>query len=111
MNVYVGNLSYGTSSDDLRTAFEAYGEVTSANVISDRDSGRSKGFGFVEMSNDASARQAIEKLNGSEIDGRTITVNEARPREERPRSGGGGGGRRGGGGGGYGGGGGGRGRY
>ncbi len=98
MNVYVGNLPYSTSSEDLRAAFEAYGEVTAANVISDRDSGRSKGFGFVEMSNDAQAKEAIEKLNGSEMDGRTITVNEARPREERPR-GGSGGGRRGGGGG------------
>ncbi|HDP35433.1 MAG TPA: RNA-binding protein [Candidatus Hydrogenedentes bacterium] len=102
MNVYVGNLPYTTSSDDLRVAFEAFGEVTSANVISDRDSGRSKGFGFVEMSDDAQAKEAIEKLNGTEMDGRTITVNEARPREDRPR----GGGRRGGGG--YGGG---RGRY
>ncbi len=108
MNVYVGNLPYSTSSDDLREAFEAFGEVTSANVISDRDSGRSKGFGFVEMSDDSAAKEAIEKLNGTEMDGRTITVNEARPREDRPR-GGGGGGRRGGGGG-YGGGGG-RGRY
>lgn len=108
MNVYVGNLPYSTSSDDLREAFEAFGEVTSANVISDRDSGRSKGFGFVEMSDASAANEAIEKLNGSEMDGRTITVNEARPREDRPR-GGGGGGRRGGGGG-YGGGGG-RGRY
>ncbi len=113
MNVYVGNLPYNTSSDDLREAFEAFGEVTSANVISDRDSGRSKGFGFVEMSDDAQAQEAIDKLNGTEMDGRTITVNEARPREDRPRGGGGGGGRRsgGGGGGGYGGGGGGRGRY
>jgi cold-inducible RNA-binding protein len=111
MNVYVGNLPYSTSSDDLREAFEAYGEVTSANVISDRDSGRSKGFGFVEMSDGTAAKEAIEKLNGTEMDGRTITVNEARPREERPRGGGGGGGRRGGGGGYGGGGGGGRGRY
>ena len=109
MNVYVGNLSYGTSSSDLRELFEAFGEVTSANVISDRDSGRSKGFGFVEMADDSAAKAAIEKLNGTEVDGRTITVNEARPREDR---GGrpGGGGRSGGGrsGGGYGGG---RGRY
>ena len=97
MNVYVGNLPYNTSSDDLREMFEAFGEVTSANVISDRDSGRSKGFGFVEMSDDAQAQEAIEKLNGTEMDGRTVTVNEARPREDRPRGGGGGGGRRGGG--------------
>lgn len=109
MNVYVGNLSYGTASDDLRELFEAYGEVTSANVISDRDSGRSKGFGFVEMADDAQAREAIEKLNGQEVGGRTITVNEARPREDRGGRGGGGGG---GGRGGYGGGrGGGRSRY
>ncbi|MCK5863125.1 MAG: RNA-binding protein [Candidatus Hydrogenedentes bacterium] len=111
MNVYVGNLPYSTGSEDLREAFEAFGEVTSSNVISDRDSGRSKGFGFVEMSDDAAAREAIEKLNGTEMDGRTITVNEARPREDRPRGGGGGGGRGGGGGGYGGGGGGGRGRY
>lgn len=104
MNVYVGNLSYGTSSDDLRELFEAYGEVTSANVISDRDSGRSKGFGFVEMADDAQAREAIEKLNGQEVGGRTITVNEARPREDRGGRGGGGGGGRGGYGGGRGGG-------
>ena len=91
MNVYVGNLPYNTSSDDLREMFEAFGEVTSANVISDRDSGRSKGFGFVEMSDDAQAQEAIEKLNGTEMDGRTVTVNEARPREDRPRGGGGGG--------------------
>jgi RNA recognition motif-containing protein len=115
MNVYVGNLAYTTSSDDLSEAFSAFGEVTSANVISDRDSGRSKGFGFVEMSDDAQAREAIEKLNGTEMDGRTITVNEARPREDRGgrgggggRSGGGGYGGGRGGGGGYGGG---RGRY
>ena len=99
MNVYVGNLPYSTTSDALREAFEAFGEVTSANVISDRDSGRSKGFGFVEMSDDASAKEAIEKLNGTEMDGRTVTVNEARPREDRPRGGGRGGGGYGGGGG------------
>ncbi len=105
MNVYVGNLPYTTSSEDLRDLFSAYGEVNSANVISDRDSGRSKGFGFVEMADDAAAKTAIDKLNGTEIDGRTITVNEARPREERSSN------RRSGGGGGYGGGGRGRGRY
>jgi len=105
MNVYVGNLPYTTSSDDLRDLFASYGEVTSANVISDRDSGRSKGFGFVEMADDSAAQTAIEELNGKEMDGRAITVNEARPREDRNN-------RRGGGGGGYGGGGGrGRGRY
>lgn len=92
MNVYVGNLSYGTSSEELRTLFEEFGEVTSANVISDRDSGRSKGFGFVEMADDDAAKSAIEKLNGTEIGGRTITVNEARPREDRGNRGGGRGG-------------------
>ncbi len=106
MNVYVGNLPYTTSSDDLRDLFASYGEVTSANVISDRDSGRSKGFGFVEMADDSAAQTAIEELNGKEMDGRAITVNEARPREDRNNRRGGGGG------GGYGGGGGrGRGRY
>lgn len=97
MNVYVGNLPYTTSSDDLRELFEQFGEVTSANVIADRDSGRSKGFGFVEMADDEQAKQAIEKLNGHEMDGRAVTVNEARPRESRPprsdRRGGFGGGR------------------
>jgi len=94
MDIYVGNLSYSTSSEDLRELFSAYGEVTSANVISDRDSGRSKGFGFVEMANAEEARTAISKLNGAEVSGRNITVNEARPREERaPRRGGFGGGR------------------
>ena len=105
--LYCGNLSYGVSSSDLEQMFSQYGTVVSAQVISDRDTGRSKGFGFVEMENDADAQAAIEGLNGNENDGRTLTVNEARPREDR---GGGGGGRRGGGGGGgYGGGGGGRG--
>lgn len=92
MNIYVGNLSYSTSSNDLRELFEPFGDVTSANVISDRDSGRSKGFGFVEMADDNQARHAIEKLNGTEIAGRAITVNEARPREERSNRGGGRGG-------------------
>ena len=102
--LYCGNLSYGVSSSDLEQLFSQYGTVVSAQVISDRDTGRSKGFGFVEMENDADAQAAIESLNGNENDGRTLTVNEARPREDR---GGGGGRRGGGGGGGYGGGGGG----
>lgn len=90
MNIYVGNLSYSTRDEDLREAFEAFGDVAEARVISDRDTGRSRGFGFVEMSNDNEARAAIEKLNGADLQGRTISVNEARPREERkPRSGGG----------------------
>lgn len=111
MKIYVGNLAYSTTSEDLRELCERYGEVNSADVIFDRDSGRSKGFGFVEMSDDSAAQKAIEALNGTVLQDRTITVNEAKPRESRPRSdirGGGGG--YGGGGGGYGGGGGGGGR-
>ena len=80
MNVYVGNLSYDLSEEDLKTAFEEYGEVTSAKIISDRYSGRSKGFGFVEMSSDDEAKAAIEGLSGKELAGRAIVVNEARPR-------------------------------
>ena len=104
--LYCGNLSYNVASSDLEQLFSQYGTVVSAQVISDRDTGRSKGFGFVEMENDADAQAAIEGLNGNENDGRTLTVNEARPREDR-----GGGRRGGGGGGGYGGGGGGGGGY
>ena len=80
MNVYVGNLSYDLSEEDLKTAFEEYGEVTSAKIISDRYSGRSKGFGFVEMTSDDEAKAAIEGLSGKELAGRAIVVNEARPR-------------------------------
>jgi cold-inducible RNA-binding protein len=105
--LYVGNLSYNVNSSDLEQLFSQHGSVQSAEVISDRDSGRSKGFGFVQMGSDQEAQAAIAALNGQEHDGRTLTVNEAKPREDRPRGGGGGGGR-----GGYGGGGGGgRGRY
>ena len=100
--LYVGNLAYGITNSDLEEMFAAHGSVQSAQVIVDRDTGRSKGFGFVEMESDQEARAAIGALNGKEIEGRTLTVNEARPREE-----GGGGGRGGGGRGGYGGGGGG----
>ena len=96
MNIYVGNLSYNTTEDQLREAFEAYGQVTSATVIKDKYSGRSRGFGFVEMPSNEEAQAAIAGLNGAEMDGRTLTVNEARPRSEQGR-GGGGGGRRGGG--------------
>jgi RNA recognition motif-containing protein len=99
--LYVGNLSYNLRDSDLEDMFAAHGTVQSAQVIMDRDTGRSKGFGFVEMASDQEAQDAISAMNGKEIDGRSLTVNEARPREE-----GGGGGRRGGGGGGYGGGGG-----
>mgnify|MGYP001487637668 FL=1 len=80
MNVYVGNLSYDLSEEDLKTAFAEYGEVTSAKIISDRYSGRSKGFGFVEMTSDDEAKAAIEGLTGKELAGRAIVVNEARPR-------------------------------
>lgn len=80
MNIYVGNLSYGVSDDQLREVFEAYGTVSSAKVITDRNSGRSKGFGFVEMDNKAEAEAAIEQLDGAEIDGRQVKVNEAKPR-------------------------------
>jgi cold-inducible RNA-binding protein len=106
--LYVGNLSYTMSSSDLEQLFGQYGTVTSAQVIQDRETGRSKGFGFVEMSSDAEAQAAIQGLNEQQHQGRPLAVNEARPREER--GGGGGGGGRGGRGGGYGGGGGGGGR-
>jgi RNA recognition motif-containing protein len=110
--LYVGNLSYNIRDDDLQQAFAQYGTVSSAKVMMDRDTGRSKGFGFVEMGSDPEAQAAINGMNGQALDGRAIVVNEARPREERPggfRGGYGGGGSGGGaGGGGYGGGGGGR---
>src|SRR5271154_4863891 len=105
--LYVGNLTYRVSSSDLEQLFSQFGNVESAEVISDRDTGRSKGFGFVEMSSDNEARAAIDALNDQEHDGRRLTVNEARPREPRTGGGGGGGGWRGGGAGGGGGGGGG----
>ena len=82
MNVYVGNLSYDLSEDDLKTAFEEYGEVSSAKIIFDRYSGRSKWFGFVEMSSDDEAKAAIEALSGKELGGRTMVVNEARPKTQ-----------------------------
>ena len=89
--LYVGNLSYGATESTIRSLFENHGAVESVNLITDRDTGRSKGFGFVEMTNDAEAQSAIAALNGKEVDGRALTVNEARPKEERS---GGGGGRR-----------------
>ncbi|MHB8974151.1 MAG: RNA recognition motif domain-containing protein [Pirellulaceae bacterium] len=99
--LYVGNLSYGTTDSDLQGMFEEFGTVQSAQVIMDRESGRSKGFGFVEMGSDQEAEAAINALNGKEVDGRALTVNEAKPREDRGgRSGGGGRGGYGGGGGG-----------
>jgi len=104
--LYVGNLAYSVRDDDLQQAFAQFGTVASAKVMMDRDTGRSKGFGFVEMGSDAEAQSAINGMNGQALDGRALVVNEARPREERPGGFGGGGGRSGGGGG-YGGGGGG----
>ena len=106
MNLFVAKLSSSTTGDDLQEIFSAYGEVTSAKVVFDRETGNSKGFGFVEMSDDEEAKAAISALNESEVDGKEIVVKEANPREERPRRdnrGGGGGGynRGGGGGGGY----------
>ena len=98
MNIYVGNLSFDATEDDLRSAFEAFGKVDTVNIIKDRDSGRPKGFAFVEMVSAEEARQAIEALNGKDLMGRSLNVNEARPKTERSRSGGGGGGRSGGGG-------------
>ena len=103
--LYVGNLSYDVDSSALEQLFASHGTVQSAQIITDRDTGRSKGFGFVEMGSDAEAQAAIAALNGQEHGGRALTVNEAKPREDRPRGGGGGGSR-----GGYGGGGGGGGR-
>jgi len=83
MNIYVGNFSYDTDNEQLREAFERYGTVADARVIQDKYTGRSRGFGFVEMGNDSEAQTAIAELNGTTLQGRTITVNEARPREER----------------------------
>lgn len=91
--LYCGNLSYGMSSSDLEELFSQFGTVASAQVISDRDTGRSKGFGFVEMGTDEEAQAAIDGLNDTEQSGRRITVNEARPRDDRRGGGGGGGGR------------------
>lgn len=90
--LFIGSLSFSTTDDSLRAAFEQAGTVVSASVIMDRATGRSKGFGFVEMETDEMAQAAIEMWNGKELDGRAIKVGEARPREDRPRTGGGGGG-------------------
>ncbi len=96
--LYVGNLSYDTTEEGLKTAFSAIGELESVSLITDRHSGRSKGFAFIEMSNEADAKSAIDQLNDSELDGRNMNVSEARPREERGSGGGGYGGGGGGGG-------------
>jgi RNA recognition motif-containing protein len=97
MNIYISNLSFSTESGSLQELFAEYGEVTSANIITDRETGRSRGFGFVEMPNEAEAQKAIEELNNTEFEGKTITVNVARPRTDR-RGGNSGGYNRGGGG-------------
>ena len=111
MNIYVGNLSYKTQEEDLRAAFERFGEVSRVNILSDRDTGQPRGFGFIEMPNAQQGQAAIDGLNGTDLNGRALTVNEARPRTENRAGGGGGGGGRGfGGSGGRGGGGGDRGR-
>ena len=104
--LFVGNLSFDTTENDLQDAFAAHGTVVEANLMMDRATGRPRGFGFVTMSTPEEAQKAIEALNGASLDGRNLTVNVARPREDRPAGGGGGGGRRG-----FGGGGGGRSRY
>lgn len=102
MNIYISNLSYGVSDADLQNLFSEYGEVSSAKVITDRETGRSRGFGFVEMVNDAEGETAIKELDNAEYDGKTISVSVARPRTERPRfDNNRGGGYRGGGGGGF----------
>jgi cold-inducible RNA-binding protein len=100
-NIFVGNLSYRATEDSVRAMFEAYGQVDRVSLVTDRDTGQPRGFGFVEMSVNAEADRAIAELNGRELDGRALNINEARPKEERGGFGGGGGGnRRGGGGGG-----------
>jgi RNA recognition motif-containing protein len=83
MNIYVGNLSYGMSEGDLREAFSAFGEVSSVKILMDRETGRSRGFGFVEMPNQSEAEAAVAQLNGKDVQGRALRVNEARPRERR----------------------------
>jgi RNA recognition motif-containing protein len=91
MNIYVSNLGFNVQDEDLKEFFTPYGEVTSAKIITDRETGRSRGFGFVEMSDDAAAKKAIAELDGGDVEGRTIKVMEAKPKEDRPRGGGGGG--------------------
>jgi cold-inducible RNA-binding protein len=88
-NIFVGNLSFNTNEDELRQAFEAYGQVDRVSILTDRDTGRSRGFGFVEMANNEDGEKAIAALNGAQLGGRTINVNEARPKAERVGGGGG----------------------
>jgi len=91
-NIFVGNLSFNTNEDELRQAFEVYGQVDRVSIMTDRDTGRSRGFGFVEMASNEDGEKAIAALNGSQVGGRTINVNEARPKSDRGEGGGGGGG-------------------
>jgi cold-inducible RNA-binding protein len=93
-NIFVGNLSFGATEDAVRSLFEAYGTVDRVSIVTDRDTGQARGFGFVEMSVNADADRAINELNGRELDGRAMNVNEARPKADRASGGGGGGGRR-----------------
>jgi cold-inducible RNA-binding protein len=93
-NIFVGNLNFGATEGAVRSLFEAYGTVERVNIITDRDTGQARGFGFVEMSVNAEADRAIAELNGRELDGRALNVNEARPKTDRGSGGGGGGGRR-----------------
>lgn len=95
-NIFVGNLNFNTSEDELRQLFETYGQVDRVSIMTDRDTGRSRGFAFVEMTNGEDGEKAIAALNGSQLGGRTLNVNEARPKPERSGAGGGGGGFRGG---------------
>ena len=93
-NIFVGNLSFGTTEETVRSLFEAHGTVDRVNIVRDRDTGQPRGFGFVEMTNDNEGQNAISALNGRDLDGRTLNVNEARPKTERGFAGGGGGGGR-----------------
>ena len=90
-NIYVGNLSFDSSEDQVRSLFEAYGAVDKVSIITDRDTGQPRGFAFVEMADDDAANKAIEALNGTNLGGRNLNINEARPKADRPRGGGGGG--------------------
>jgi RNA recognition motif-containing protein len=88
MNIYVGNISYNSTDDSIKALFEPFGEVESVRIITDKFTGRSRGFAFVQMANEEDGKKAIEELNGSDIDGRKVIVNEARPKQDSPRTGG-----------------------